>query len=83
MRYLLLRFSTFGAVAAFAAGTAYANDALIKMSENPKDWVMPARTYDAQRYSPLKQINTTNVGKLQAAWCFRPACCADMKARRW
>jgi len=37
MRYLLLKFSTFGAVAAFAAGTAYANDALIKMSENPKD----------------------------------------------
>ncbi len=70
MRYLLLRLSTFGAVAAFAAGTAYANDALIKMSENPNDWVMPARTYDAQRYSPLKQINTTNVGKLQAAWSF-------------
>jgi len=70
MRYSLLRLSTFGAVAAFAAGTAYANDALIKMSENPKDWVMPARTYDAQRYSPLKQINTTNVGKLQAAWSF-------------
>ena len=70
MRYLLLKFSTLGAVAAFAAGSAYANDALIKMSENPKDWVMPARTYDAQRYSPLKQINTANVGKLQAAWTF-------------
>ena len=70
MRYLLLKFSTFGAVAAFAAGSAYANDALIKMSENPKDWVMPARTYDAQRFSPLKQINTANVGKLQAAWSF-------------
>jgi lanthanide-dependent methanol dehydrogenase len=70
MRYLLLRFSTFGAVAAFAAGTAYADDALTKMSENPKDWVMPARTYDAQRYSPLKQINTANVGKLQVAWSF-------------
>ena len=70
MRYLLLKFSTIGAVAAFAAGSAYANEALIKMSENPKDWVMPARTYDAQRYSPLKQINTANVGKLQAAWSF-------------
>jgi len=70
MRYLLLKFSTIGAVAAFAAGSAYANDALIKMSENPKDWVMPARTYDAQRFSPLKQINTANVGKLQAAWTF-------------
>ena len=56
MRKLLLA-TCLGAVAAFAAGSAYANDALIKMSENPKDWVMPARTYDAQRFSPLKQIN--------------------------
>ena len=31
---------------------------------------MPARTYDAQRYSPLKQINAGNVGKLQVAWTF-------------
>ena len=63
MRYLLLKFSILGAVAACAAGSAYADD-LVKMSDNPNDWVMPARTYDAQRYSPLKQINTTNVGKL-------------------
>ena len=31
-----------GAVAAFATGVAYANDELIKMSQNPKDWVQPA-----------------------------------------
>jgi len=69
MRYLSLRFITVGAIAALA-GSAYANDQLIKMSQNPNDWVMPARTYDAQRYSPLKQINTGNVGKLQVAWTF-------------
>ena len=40
------------------------------MSQNPNDWVMPAGTYDAQRYSQLKQINTGNVGKLQVAWSF-------------
>jgi lanthanide-dependent methanol dehydrogenase len=70
MRHLSRTLSILGAVSALAAGAAYANDDLIKMSQNPNDWVMPSRTYDAQRYSPLKQINTSNVGKLQAAWTF-------------
>jgi lanthanide-dependent methanol dehydrogenase len=71
MRYLSLTLSTLGAVAALTAGgAAYANDELIRMSQNPNDWVMPAGTYDAQRYSQLKQINAGNVGKLQVAWSF-------------
>jgi alcohol dehydrogenase (cytochrome c) len=32
------------------------------------DWLMYSRTYDAQRFSPLDQINAQNVGKLQQAW---------------
>ena len=40
MRNLLLT-TCLGAVAALAAGAAQANDELIKMSQNPKDWVMP------------------------------------------
>jgi len=59
-----------GAVAAFAAGPAYANDELIKMSQNPKDWVMPTGDYANQRFSQLKQISAQNVGKLQVAWTF-------------
>src|SRR5215510_6971753 len=41
-----------------------------KMLENPSpdDWLMFSRTYDAQRYSPLKQINKQNVGQLRLAW---------------
>jgi lanthanide-dependent methanol dehydrogenase len=70
MRHLSRTLSILGAVSALAAGSAYANDDLIKMSQNPNDWVMPSRTYDAQRYSPLKQINAGNVGKLQVAWTF-------------
>src|SRR5690606_15841748 len=31
-------------------------------------WLMDGRTYSAQRYSPLKAINETNVGKLGLAW---------------
>jgi alcohol dehydrogenase (cytochrome c) len=40
------------------------------MLENPDpaDWLMFSRTYDAQRYSPLNQINTDNVAGLTLAW---------------
>ncbi|MGB8512101.1 MAG: PQQ-dependent dehydrogenase, methanol/ethanol family, partial [Pseudolabrys sp.] len=67
MRNLLLT-TCLGAVAALAAGAAQANDELIKMSQNPKDWVMPTGNYANQRYSQLKQITADNVGKLQVAW---------------
>ena len=59
-----------GVVATFAAGSAYASDELIKMSANPKDWVMPAGDYANTRYSKLNQINASNVGKMQVAWSF-------------
>jgi PQQ-dependent dehydrogenase (methanol/ethanol family) len=57
-------------VAVFAASAAHANDELIRMSQNPKDWVMPTGNYANHRYSDLKQINAQNVGKLQVAWTF-------------
>ncbi len=69
MRNLLLT-TCLGAVAALAAGTASANDELLKLQQNPNDWAMPAGNYNNQRYSQLKQINAGNVGKLQAAWTF-------------
>ena len=57
-------------MAAFTVGSAVANDELIKMSQNPKDWVMPAGDYANSRYSKLNQITAANVGKLQVAWTF-------------
>ena len=59
-----------GAMATFVVGVAYANEELIKMSQNPKDWVMPAGDFANTRYSTLKQITADNVGKLQVAWTF-------------
>ena len=56
-----------GAAAVFAAGNASANDQLNKMSQDPNQWVMPAGNYANWRYSKLNQINSDNVGKLQAA----------------
>jgi len=38
------------------------------INPNPNDWLMYSRTYDAQRYSPLKQITRQNVGQLALAW---------------
>jgi PQQ-dependent dehydrogenase (methanol/ethanol family) len=66
----LLTAGCIGAAAAFAMTAASASDNLQKMSQNPKDWVMPAGNYANTRYSELKQINATNVGKLQVAWTF-------------
>src|ERR1051326_1329731 len=69
MRTFLLS-TCLGMVAAFAASGVSANDELMKMSQNPKDWVMPTGDYANQRYSKLNQINASNVGKLQVAWTF-------------
>ena len=69
MRKVLLA-TCLGSIAAFTVGAAVANDELIKMSQNPKDWVMPAGDYANTRYSKLNQITAANVGKLQVAWTF-------------
>ena len=58
------------AMASFAAGAANGNEELNKMSQNPKDWVMPTGDYANTRYSKLNQITAANAGKLQVAWTF-------------
>src|ERR1700748_979378 len=69
MRKVLL--ATFlGSAAARAVGGASANDELNKMSQNPKNWVLPTGDYANTRYSKLNQINASNVGQLQVAWTF-------------
>ncbi|HYV70362.1 MAG TPA: lanthanide-dependent methanol dehydrogenase XoxF5 [Pseudolabrys sp.] len=69
MRYLLLT-SCIGAAAALVASSASGNEQLQKMSQNPKEWVMPTGDYSNSRYSQLKQITADNVGKMQVAWTF-------------
>jgi alcohol dehydrogenase (cytochrome c) len=34
----------------------------------PADWLHISRTYDQQRFSPLKEINKSNVAQLRMAW---------------
>src|SRR5438128_7401202 len=38
------------------------------LNPNPEDWLMFSRTYDAQRFSPLRQITKQNVNQLTLAW---------------
>jgi alcohol dehydrogenase (cytochrome c) len=38
------------------------------LNPSPDDWLMYSRTYDAQRYSPLNQINRQNAGRLTQVW---------------
>jgi alcohol dehydrogenase (cytochrome c) len=35
---------------------------------DPADWLMINRTFDQHRFSPLNQINKSNVGQLRMAW---------------
>ena len=64
-------------LAAAQYGFTQSNERLAQLSEvteadliNPEseDWLIWRRTYDAQGYSPLEQIDTTNVDQLKEAW---------------
>lgn len=69
MHKLLLSTSV-GVLALFSFGAANADDALLTLQKDPKQWVTPTGDYANLRYSTLKQITTENVGKLAPAWTF-------------
>ena len=65
------------ASAASTTGKADVDGARIVNADNePGSWMSHGRTYSEQRYSPLKEITTENVGKLGLAWF------ADMDTNR-
>jgi lanthanide-dependent methanol dehydrogenase len=45
-------------------------NSLIELSAISNQWVMTGRTYDLQRFSPLKQITRSNVAELRPVWSF-------------
>jgi PQQ-dependent dehydrogenase (methanol/ethanol family) len=67
---LLLASMIAGAVAPGVAQVKNFTPVTQQMLQNPSpdDWLMFSRTYDAQRYSPLNQINKQNVSQLGLAW---------------
>jgi quinohemoprotein ethanol dehydrogenase len=71
-------FKVFPAFAIFIAGTALAqqkprqvNDALLKTGSRTGDeWISYGVNWAEQRYSPLKQIDATNIARLGVAWSY-------------
>ena len=58
------------AMASLWSVSAFANDELLSLQKDPKQWVMPLGDYSSTRYSALDQINAKNVKDLQVAWTF-------------
>jgi quinohemoprotein ethanol dehydrogenase len=56
-------------IATAGAGLPAVTAARITAADSePGNWMTYGRTYDEQRFSPLKQITAENVGQLQLAW---------------
>lgn len=59
----------------YDSGLPFPDKPLVGESNDPtqadSDWKYYGRDADATRYSPLKQINAENVGKLERAWVYR------------
>jgi alcohol dehydrogenase (cytochrome c) len=51
-----------------ALATDVTPERLVNADREPQNWLMNHRTYDAQRYSPLDQINKGNVKNLRLAY---------------
>jgi alcohol dehydrogenase (cytochrome c) len=52
------------------AGPALAEEELLKLQKDAKQWVMPTGDYANHRYSTLKQITAANVKELRPVWTF-------------
>ena len=67
----------FALAVALGPGTAVAQQAglvddhaLVNSGKNANEWLMNGRDYNEQRYSPLNQIDASNVSKLGLAWYY-------------
>jgi quinohemoprotein ethanol dehydrogenase len=60
-------------LAGMAAGAASAQrvkDGALLNAGKSNEWLMAAGNYEATRYSPLKQVNASNVNRLGLAWYY-------------
>jgi quinohemoprotein ethanol dehydrogenase len=58
------------AQSAAAKVAAVSGERITAADKEPGSWMTHGRTYDEQRFSPLKQITADNVGQLKPAWHF-------------
>src|ERR1700688_504882 len=62
-------------VLATAAGLLTAQvtyDRLLHSEREPQNWLTYSGSYNGNRYSPLNQINRSNVKNLQMKWVYHP-----------
>jgi len=52
------------------SGGAFADDELLNLQKDDKQWAMAGKNYSANRYSTLAQVTTANVKQLKEAWSF-------------
>jgi alcohol dehydrogenase (cytochrome c) len=58
----------------FAASSALAQvpfERILNADKEPGNWLTYSRTLDGKRYSPLNEINTTNVFQLKVKWAYQ------------
>jgi alcohol dehydrogenase (cytochrome c) len=54
-----------------ALGAQVTPERLLHAADEPQNWLTYSGTYASQRYSPLKQIDATNVKDLELKWAFQ------------
>jgi PQQ-dependent dehydrogenase (methanol/ethanol family) len=69
---IVLLFGAFFAVCAAISSSAYADPAqrIVNADSEPGNWLTYGRTYSEQHFSPLAQIDTTNISQLGLAWSY-------------
>ena len=63
----LSAFISLGAATALAQDTPTASD-FLNAASDPTNWILPAKSYSGNHYTPATQINPGNVGGLHLAW---------------
>jgi len=71
-RWLLMPLAAlvFTTVVAMAWQTRRVDDRALKNADKGTEWLTYGQGYSEQRYSTIKQIDTTNVGRLGLAWSY-------------
>ena len=53
-----------------STGLHVTEERLLAADSEPSNWLSHGRTYDEQRFSPLDEINSENIGELGLVWFF-------------
>ena len=59
------------AVLASAAAAQVSFERIVQADKEPGNWLTYSRNYQGHRFSPLAEINVTNVGNLKVKWAFQ------------